>query len=314
MSKTRPLGAVPHDRYWQKRVASKSFKRALTAVVTQELRSVSAERVRDVVDVELVRTVIREWDTRMLDREFVADLILQVSRRAGGRLGRRGKSLLGLLDRRLVADIDEILGEEMELSVHAEQLIAKMMRQEFVRGLFTDIIFTSIVSFYEKVNPLFGAITVRALEEQIRGFIRLFIPMVQQQATAFAINKENQRILFDFARAMTRQMLDEPLRHYAVMWSSGQRKKAEALARKALTDANLDSLVRRAAFAAWDDVYQAIRNKTVGDLLRLDEHAAWLAARSVEMILPAISRSSVIRFVATEFALAAAEQARGSLR
>jgi hypothetical protein len=172
--------------------------------------------------------------------------------------------------------------------------------------LFTDIIFTSIVSFYQKVNPLFGALTMRVLEDQIKGFIRLFMPMLQQQATAFAVSKENQRILLDFARAIVRQLLNEPLRHYAGMVSSGQRTKAEVFIRKAVGNAKLDSQIRKVALAAWDDLYAAIQNKTVGDLLRLEEHAGWLAARCVEVILPALSRPHILRFVAAEIALATA--------
>ncbi len=276
-------------------------------MVEQEIAWVSGQRVKDVVDADLVRSVIQDWDATMIDREFLADLFLEGNRTVARTLRRRGKSLFGLLDTELVTGIEALLDEDMLLSRHAEDFAEKIMRQEFVRGLFTDIIFTSIVSFYEKVNPFFGAIAMRALEDQIKGFIRLFMPMIQRQATAFAINKANQRILVDFTRSIIRLLLDEPLEHYAAMISSGQRKKAATVVRQAVDDAKLGALVRTVALALWDDFYARVGDKRVGDLLRLEEHTGWLAARSVEVILPVLSRPHLIRFMAVESARAAAE-------
>jgi hypothetical protein len=305
-------GSPACNRYWQRRVRSKAFREALTALVMEELRALSGERLKDVLDVGLVRKLIQEWDARMMDRETLATLIIQGNRRMTDRLKRRDSSLLGLLDQQLVADIDAILKEDVELPTHVEEFIANMMRQEFVRRLFTDIIFTSIVSFYQRVNPLFGAIAMRILEDQIKSFIRLFMPMIQKQATAFAVNKQNQRVVLDFGRVVIRQLLDEPLPNYSAMISPRQRRKAEALIRKALGNAKLDALIHAVMLSAWDDAYRTIRNKKVGDLIRLEEHAGWLAERCSEVILPALSRPQVLRFVANEMALAATVRNRVS--
>ena len=59
-------------RYWQRRVRSRAFKGELTAVVRRELTALAGERVRDVVDPDLVRSIIAEWDTRMIDRARLA--------------------------------------------------------------------------------------------------------------------------------------------------------------------------------------------------------------------------------------------------
>jgi hypothetical protein len=300
------------DQYWQKRLRSSAFRRNLTALVVRELQSLSAERVKDVVDPGLVRTMLLQWDVRMVNRELVADFIIHANHGVARRLNRGRRSLLGLLDRQLIADVDAILEEDGALSTHAEAFVGKLMQQEFVRRLFTDIIFTAIVSFYQKVNPLFGALTVQVLEEQIKGFISLFMPMLQKQATGFAVSRENQRILFDFTRAIVRQLLDEPLHHYADLVSPGHRRKAEALIRHAIGNpagnAKLDAAIRRATLAAWDDLYQAIEEKQVGEVLRLQDHAGWLAERLSDVLLPALARPQVRRFIAAEMAMAAAGQ------
>lgn len=279
--------------------------RALTDLAVVELRALARERIRDVVDAELVRTLIHELDTRVIDRAIVADLVVAGNRRMGQRLAGRTQSLLDLLDRRLVADIAAILEAGTALSPRAQEFVSSLMRKEFVSGLLADVIYTAFVSFQQRVNPLFGAFATRALENQIKGFIRLVMPMLQAQAIAFAVDRRNQRIAVDFAAAVARQLLDVPLARYAAMAASGDGKTAEALIRKAVKNTKLGALTRQAALAIWDDLYGAIRNRRLGDLLRLEEHADWLAARCVEVIRPALSRPHVLRFIAAEVALAA---------
>lgn len=293
------------ESYWGKRVRSKAFKRALTDTLTCELKLLAKERVADVLDAELIRTAIREGDPRLISRDMVADLIIQANRRATRRLSRRRESLFDVLDRQLVADIEALLTEQAEHSTQAEEFVSTIMQQEFVRRLFTDIIFTAIVSFNQKVNPLFGALTMRVLEEQIKGFIRLFMPMLLDQATAFALSQGNQRIAIDFAREIVRQLLDQPLRNYALTTSPAQRKKVEAVIRKAVANTKLQAAIREATLVVWDDLYGTVRNQRVGDLLRLNEHAEWFAERAIEVILPVLTRPHIARLVAAELVLAA---------
>jgi hypothetical protein len=228
-----------------------------------------------------------------------------VNRRVTSRLRRQDESLLDLLDRQLVADIEALLTQPAERSAQAEEFVGNIMRQEFVRRLFTDIIFTAIVSFNQKVNPFFGALAMRVLEDQIKGFIRLFMPMLLEQATAFAISKNNQRMALDFARQIIRQLLAQPLRNYVMTTSPAQRKKVEAVIRKAVANAKLESAIREAAAVAWDDFYGAVRDQRVGDLVRLEAQAGWLAERCVAAILPVLARPHVGRLVAAELTLAA---------
>lgn len=293
-------------RYWQRRVRSQAFKGELTALVRRELIALAGERVRDVVDTELVRSIIHEWDTRMIDRARLAELIIEGTRQSA----RKQRGPLRRLDPQLIADAEAIVREGFALSAGAEDAIAAIMRQEFVRGLFTDIIFSAIVSFYQRVNPLFGAVTVRVLEEQIKGFIRFFMPMLQQQATAFIVNQANQRVAVDFVSVVVRQILEQPLPDYSAMITPAQRRKLETLIRHATASAKLDSIVREATLSAWDDLYAIIADKRVGELLRVEEQAGWFAERCVEFVAPALARSQVVEFLAAEMALAA--QVRGS--
>jgi hypothetical protein len=302
--KRRATRAPAPERHWDARIRSGPFRKALAALAARELKDLARQRVGEVVDARFVRTMIRELDTRVIDRAIAADLVIEANRRARARLTGAQRSLLDLLDRRFVADIGATLEAAMELPAGGEAFAAALMRQEFVRNLFTDIIYTAIVSFNERVNPLFGAFATRALEDQIKGFIDRFMPMLQAQAVAFAVERRNQRIVLAFARSVVRLLLEVPVARYAAIAASADGQPAEAVIRTAVTNARLGALVREATLALWDDFYAAVRARRLGDLLRLDAHADWLAARAVEIILPLLARPHVRRFIAAEIALA----------
>jgi hypothetical protein len=299
-------------RYWARRIRSPAFRRGLEGLITRELEALSRERVGDVVDRDVVRRVIREWDSKIINEQLMADLAIAASGRVATRMKKRDAALRATIDPRLAADLEALLQQRVRLSRRTEDLIGAIMRQEFVRRLFGDIIFTSIVAFHERVNPLFGGIAVRLLQEQIRSFIDLFMPMLQKQAVAFAVTKENQRILLDFVRAIIRHLLDAPVAGYAEIVSSWQKRRVVALVRKAVADAarsaTLEQLIREMTLTVWDGIYRDIRDKRVGDVLRLEPRVGWLAQRCVDAIMPVLSRPAAVQFVAAEFAHAAAAQ------
>jgi hypothetical protein len=315
MLRNKPGEAGHDERYWARRIRSPAFRRGLQELITRDLGALSQERVGDVIDRDVVRRIIQEWDSKIINEQLVADLVIAASGRVATRMKKRDASLRATIDPPLAADIEALLQQRMQLSRRAEDLVAAIMRQEFVRRLFGDIIFTSIVAFHEKANPLFGGIAVRLMQEQIKGFIDLFMPMLQKQAIAFAVTKENQRILLGFVRAIIRHLLDAPLAGYAEIVSSWQKRRVGALVRKALADAarseKLEQLIREMTLTVWDGVYRDIRDKRVGDVLRLEGHVGWLAQRCVDAIMPILSRPATVQFVAAEFALAAAAQSSG---
>ncbi len=294
-----------YHRYWDQRVGSAEFRRALTDLIAAELRALSRQKFGDVIDLELTRAFIERGDDAM-NPAMVADLAIETQRLVGERLRAKRQSLHGLLDGTLVADIEALLDDELVLSEHAEEFIARLMGREFMQNLFTDIIHTALVSFYTRVNPLFGAFTMRAMDEQIRGFIRLFIPRVQQQATAFIMDRRNQAVFADFSRAIVRELLHEPLPHlFAFATSSGDKERSARFVTHAAANPRLRALSREMSLAVWEGIHARLRGKRIGDVVRLARHADWFAARGAEIIVPILERPQVRSFVEGELARAA---------
>jgi hypothetical protein len=143
------------------------------------------------------------------------------------------------------------------------------------------------------------------LEGQIKSFIRMFMPMVQEQAVAFAISKANQRIFLEFARSTVRLFLDLPLASFASMVSAQQRKQVERLIKQAVGNQGLEELGRKLAVSVWDDVYAKISKQKVGDLVDVENYGARLVDLCADLVLAGLIRPGIIELVAEEVARAA---------
>ncbi len=297
------------ERYWAKRVRSKAFRQDLAQLFAAELRALSAVRFKDLVDPAAVRRAIASWDRQLIDAEAVGDVAVAVQRSARKRLVRQRASAAQLLGSAFVARIEALLAAPAQASEDLEASLNRLVQQEFVTSLLTDLVFTSISTFYQRVNPLFGAFAMRTMEEQIKAFIRRVMPMLQQRVTAFALSRDNQRLAQQFGQSIARQILAEPLGHYAAMLSAQQDRQVEALLRVAVASAEIDALGRRVAMALFDDLYAAVRNRKVGDLLRLERHTHALGEQLADAALPLLSRPGVVAFVAAESARAATPDA-----
>ena len=203
--------AAARDDYWKKRLASPAFRRTLSAAIAAELRAVGRLRVGQMLDPRIVRDVIRHWDVRVADQAALAEVVIAANRRGGRRLAAHRESLVDLLDPTFVAELERVIDAGLELTGRGRGFLTALIEREFVRGLFTDLIFTALVAFQRRANPLFGGLAVRALEDQIKGFIGLFMPMLQKQAVAFALDRANQRAVLDLTRAVARHLLAMPI-------------------------------------------------------------------------------------------------------
>lgn len=301
--------STPQERYWAKRVRSKAFRQELAALFASELRALAGVRFKDLIDPAAVRRTIVSWDRHLIDAEAVADVAVAVQRSARKRLVRQRASAADLLGPAFVAHIEALLAAPAQPSEDIEASLNRLVQQEFVTSLLTDLVFTSISTFYQRVNPLFGAFAMRTMEEQIKTFIRRVMPMLQMRVTAFALSRDNQRLAQQFGQSVARQILAEPLGHYAAMLSAPQHRQVEALLRAAVGSAEIDAAGRRVALALFDDLYASLRNRKVGDLLRLDRHAHALGGQLAEAVLPLLNRPGVVGFVAAEWARTTAADA-----
>ncbi len=284
--------------HWARRLESRELRKALATALEGELHHLASLTLNEVVDAKLVHAWIDDFDVGAVDQKHLIEIILAASGAAGEVVRESKQSAHDLLGPHAAKEIEILLFDTGELSDDAEDFVADLMQQEFTRRLFTEIIFTSIVSFYTKVNPLFGGFAMRAMEDQIKGFIRLFMPMIQTQAAAFAV--DNQAALRDLARRMLGESLQRPIGEHFPEPSANRKAAGTALLRQALKSSSLEALSRAAAHAVLDSVYAATAKRSLGELFDLDKRAPRLAARGVEAILPFLTHAPILDLIVNE--------------
>lgn len=295
---SRPPRARRRLTAWEKRVRSPQFRRRLEALIAEEIRWLAGQRVRDVLDARRIRRLLAARAESLLDPHAVTDLAVEINARVLKRLAATRQSARALLGPALLRAVDTLLAEDFIFSRQVERLIARLMQQEFVRGLFTDVVYSGIVSFNQRVNPFFGGLATSVFEEQIKSFIRMFMPMLLDQATAFATH--NQSVLAAFLRAVLHEVFDEPIGHLVAGAPAAQRGRVDALLREVLGGDEGGGALRDLTLGVWDDVYRRIANRRVGELLRLDREAVRLAARVADALIPVLARPSIADFLRAE--------------
>jgi len=295
----KPVADIRHARHQAKAQPAAAFKRKLAQVVSAELAALARRPVKDVVDTASVRRLIREWriDT---DYDLVADLVVASRRGLQRRLRRQRRSLLNLLGPDLADDAVAIIREELNPPPNIEAFVADLMGQHLVRTLLTNLIFTAIATFYQRVNPLFGALTTNMLEGQIKRFIGTFMPTIQRQAIAFVCSRANRRLMVDFMRAITELLIAQPLFHYADLLSASDSPRAESLLRTALRTGKVEAAVRWGISAAWDDLYARVRDEPLAAVIGTDEGRRRLTRYIVDLLDVALSRPDVARTIERE--------------
>ena len=292
-----PKNAAPAPG-WQRRIRSPAFARELKALIARELGALADQKFKDVVDVRVVHDLIERAD-ELLAVEAMSALAVGVRAAARKRARQTKRSLGGILGAQLVGDVESALADMTNLSSQAEDFIAQMMERELVQSLMTDLVYTAIVSFNRKVNPL-GNLALMAIDAQVKSFIRMLMPMLQRQATAFLVDRKNHALFADFARAAARQVLNEPVAGLSDLFDRASDADAEAAISKIARNPQIRRLVRDAARMVIDAVFTHLGRQRVGNVLLLDDNIDWLAQRISAPLLALLRRPHVAAFVQGE--------------
>ncbi len=290
--------------YWQARLRSSDFRKRLESVVLDELAALGRLRVREVIDVRQVRRSLRAMPARLFDRDILADLVIDLQRRSIARLEKYPGSLRQVLGERVAREIEASVLPDAEAPAELRQAMENLVRQEFVGAMLTDLVFTSLLAFNERINPLFGVFAMRSLEDQIKSFIRAVLPMLQDRIVTFAFSPRNQKIAENLSRTIVRQLMAGRISAFVASQSPYQRSQAERLARELIHSDKVEALSRTLALSWFDDFYAAAQGRRIGELIDLELHGRVLAKTIVSGVIEVLARNSVTALVAAEVARA----------
>jgi len=272
----------------------------LQTLLRAELRAVADQPVRVFLPPARARRLIRDLPPEALSAKALAEIVTVVRRNLEKRLRTTRRSPAQILGADVAARIERVFDEDMFAGGGGEELVTTVLRQEFVRKLLTEVVHTSIVSFYKRVNPLFGGLATSMLEDQIRNFISMFMPMIQEQAVRFAVGKRSQTFARDLARTLAQHALETPVAEQVPALDTRQRKRVEQIIR----DTAGDPVVRRHGHEitalVWDTLYEAIRDRKVRDLVDLEQWAPALADGGAELLAEILARPGLAAILRRE--------------
>ncbi len=271
-------------------------------MLSAEIESLSARPIRDLIDESVVRRSLAAFRPSMFDARILAGVAVHVSERVEKRLDREGRALDEILGPAVVERVGALLDEDLPDPGALGDVLAEVIRQDFARGLFAELIHSAIVSFNKRVNPLFGGLASAVLEDQIRAFIELGMPMLQEQAVAFVRSQGNQEFAVDLAKALLRGVLAEPLGDLIPRASAGQRKRLASLIVEVVESERFQGGAADTALRIWDDVYAPLRDRKLGDIVDTGGLAQALADPLAALLARALSCSPVAEMFAEVFA------------
>jgi hypothetical protein len=278
---------------WRRRIGTASFRRELEGAVHDEITAAGSLRIGELVDASAIRAALAEIGPGLTRPTPTARLFVDVNRQVEKRLRAERRSIDEAIGPELRAEIEVLLEEELPKPEALEEILAQVIRQRFVRKLFAELIHSAIISFNKRVNPLFGGITAVMLEDQIRAFIELGMPMLQEQAVAFALRPANQQFAIDLARSLIRGVMAEPLGDLVPPSSAGQRKRIEMLVKKALESERLHAAAPALALRFWDDLYPRLRGMKFDALVDVERVAEALSAPIAAALTAVLSRGRI---------------------
>lgn len=271
-------------------------------MVEAELETVAGTRLDELIDLRTVRHAIEQLRITTVDVDVVAEMSVAGRQRLSSILKRQPGSLGHLLGGDATRRLEGFFAARRELPPYVDEIVTAIVEQKFVEQLLTDVIFTAIAAFYRKVNPLFGGMATRMLEDQIKGFIRLFMPTLQQQVVDFATSHDNQRALLELVSAVMQQLFKEPLATFGKVLAGVDPEQSRAVSRELAGSRSLFELGQHIALEVAADFFDRYGAKRVRDLVDLEGHAVWLAEQLDDLFVTLLERPAVAAFVTAELA------------
>jgi len=284
------------------RARSPRLRRELEAFLRDELRHAATQPISTLLPPARARRLVRDFAPEALSDKALAEIALRVRRDLEKQLRANRRTPAEMLGADFAERVAQVFDEELVDAEAGEEIIAHVLRQEFVRKLLTEVVHTSIVSFYKRVNPLFGGLATAMLDDQIRGFINMFMPMIQEQAVRFATGKRSQAFARDLARSLARHTLTTPLAAQFPELDKRQRQRIERIVRDAATSTALRRQTHAVAVIVWDAVYASIRDRKLGDVVDLQRLTAPLIDGGAELLAVILARPTLVALLRRELA------------
>lgn len=268
----------------------------LSAALKIILSDFASMTVGELLSRDDVISLIEKVKPEIIDAKYVVKLGRKIADRVAKSVGDDDLAANDFLDAKLKKAFDDILDVDIELTESSKEFVGKVMRANFIRSLFTDVIHITLVNFYKKLNPLFGGLATKMLDTQIRSFIEMFIKIVLDHAVSFVVSPSNVSLFSDFAREVARLLMEEPVEKMSDQLSERHRDKIENAVILAMSNNALHKKLRELGIKIIEDIWPEIEAIRISELVVIKKIDDDLLVLLAKMISPVLLHPQLINF------------------
>lgn len=171
----------------------------------------------------------------------------------------------------------------------------KILDQDYFKKLWGELVYLSISTFNRKVNPLFGSVAQALLEDKLKSFIALFVPVIHEKVKEYVLKPAHQEKLFQ-TLVYNLQNLSQ-LEIIALLDATGSKaefkKKTKTLDFSfQISTLHIETLLL---------LYQSVESYSLKQLLQLDDESIKILSSKLNKItLNRLKSSEIIGFFEEE--------------
>ena len=251
----------------------KNINSTLKVDLLNRIEEIFETRLQDIISLDELKEIIDDFSSAKLVPKKNLQRLIGFSLEMGSKIESKNNknSLKKALSPASLKALEDILDEPILLTDSSKEFIDKIVHSAFIKNLFSETIHVSIVSFYKKVNPLFGGLATSVLEKQIRGAIDFIIDKVLDVATLFIVSEKNMDRFSDFLKAVVLLSLEEPLNHYYKQLTPGHTKKIVHFLLELQMSSQFETWIKERVITAVELVYDEFGDEKIGTIIPYSE-------------------------------------------
>lgn len=178
------------SKYFEERLQAPDFKSSFIEMLSTLRDEIGARSVQEVCnDISFL------FDQRRPDlQKAVHSMACDLNEIIIGQITKSGYAGKDVLNTFSQESLRSVVLQPIEIP---KETLEEIIDQPAIRELLNTIIYSSIINFWKKINPLLGAVAATAAEKQIRDFIKPFLPTAIEMIVEFLTEEKNHDMMIE---------------------------------------------------------------------------------------------------------------------
>lgn len=183
-----------YNQALQAHLKTKTFQSRLRKYIEDEISNTLNTPIEKIISKKSLESILNEISIKLLNTKNLSSLSLKFVESLDKKFKSKKIILQDLIHPDVLRTFDSIQAEIVDHLI-SEEMLGHLLKSKLSYDVLVQIIHQTIVTFYKKINPLFGGLATQTLDKQIRAFIGIFIPQVQDRIKEFLMGYLDTEII-----------------------------------------------------------------------------------------------------------------------